>query len=236
MICTSEGRQQVFALALGITHQAESWRSMHVGDVHFKAEFTNGGSWALARPDVNLSQDGDGIVNEHLHPDFGKIRGIYMHTGPDGVERLITRMKWYNRVADMYHKSLRCPQVSTVADTRGIHVMWPAVDIVPWTCAAMPLGRSQTHQVMLARTWSVLRHLGFPSQPHLHPYPHLPAVPKPPVVRKGKGPVVPIVPIPPPIILTDDEDEDYEPESDVDDDDSETSLDNEEFDQDEFIA
>lgn len=67
----------------------------------------------------------------------------------------------------------------------------------------MPLGKSTTQQVMLARSWSVLRHLGFPTQPHTYPYPHLPPVVSDSVQDLEDGGMV----------ESDAEDSDYQPES-----------------------
>lgn len=211
----------------GITSGAASWSSMSIGNVRFEDDGRKGGgSWVLSRPPADLSRDGDGELLEHAHPDFGQIQSIYMHEGPDGVFRLITRMKWYERVLPMYHATLRCPLVSTKAATNEVGVMWPASKIVPWVCMAMPLGKKCSQQVMLARSWSVLRHLGFPTQHHSYPYPHLPPV----VSDKNQDRLDPIME------ETDSEDEDYDPESDENSESEEVSMDEEEFDPNDVIA
>lgn len=213
-----EEAEAAMALA-GITSGAASWRSMFVGKVRFHAEPQNGGSWALARPPCELSRNSDGDLTEHIHPDFGRVLSIYKHKGPDGVYRMITRMKWFERSTHMYHNTLRCPLVSVNAASDEVDVMWPASGIVPWYCMAMPLEKTKTQnkQVMLARSWSVLRHLGFPAQPHYYPYPDLPPVVEDDVQDKCNED------------LADAEDADYETESDPGSDDEEMSMDEEDY-------
>lgn len=210
---------------VGITSGGKAWSSMYVGKVQFEAEPTKGGSWVLARPLNDLSMNGDGEVIEHNHPDFGRVKAIYQHLGPDKVMRIITRMKWYKRAPRIYHETLRCPLVSTEAADDEQDIMYPASGIVPWSCIAMPLGGSatETQQVMLARSWSVLRHLGFPQQPHTYPYPALP-----PVVTDLEQDQHDEA-------LADAEDDDYELESEPESDDSEASMEDEEVDLDEMI-
>lgn len=159
----------------GIEPGAHYYRTMKVGKVQFEAKAPEGGSWVLSRPPLQR------VVNGHVlieRPDFGQIINIYVHVGPDGVSRVITRMKWYKRSREMYHPTLRCPLVSTEEDKRSRDVMWCAKDIVPWTCLGMPDLHVGGRQVMLARSWCILRHLDFPQQAHLYPYPDLdPVVP-----------------------------------------------------------
>lgn len=204
----------------GIEWSANSFKSMTVGNVRFQAN-PDGGSWALSRPPIVRPRTrGEAAVV--LHPDFGQVRSIYQHQGPDQKTRLITSMKWYQRVDPMYDASLRCPLVSTAEDV-GVDVMWLASDLVPWHCMAMPLMtvqrnaretklvKSKTMMVMLARSWSVLRHLGFPVQPHTYPFPDLP-----PVVSDAVQDEVDII-VP---VDTDSDDSDWEPHSEEDNSDS----------------
>lgn len=157
----------------GIEPGAHRYRSMEVGKVHFEAAEREGGSWVLSRPPLPRMVGGRVLVER---PDFGRIKSIYVHVGPDGERRVITRMKWYQRSVDVYHPTLRCPLVSTTEDKNTRDVMWCAKDIVPWTCLAMPDLKVKGRQVMLARSWCVLRHLGFPQQEHTYPYTELPPV------------------------------------------------------------
>lgn len=162
--------------AAGLCSGASSHRSMLVGKVRFKVDPVKGGSWALARPPIQMATNAEGEVIEQ--PDFGQVEGIYSHTGPDGVVRLICNMKWYESVPEgheIYHASLRCPVISQV-ELLGVDEFWCARDIVPWTCMAFPDPRNKHRQIMLARSWSVLRHLGFPDQEYTYPFIGLPAV------------------------------------------------------------
>lgn len=202
--------EEVEMVRFGIEWGADSFKTMTVGNVHFEAR-PSGGSWALARPPVVLpGNPGEAVLVQR--PDFGQVKNVYLHKGPDQKVRLITRMKWYKRIDPMYDPLLRCPLVSTAEDV-DVDVMWPASDIVPWCCMAMPLGKSETTQVMLARSWSVLRHLGFPQQRHSYPFPGLP-----PVIsdeRQNKSVRDIIQPID-----TDSEDLDFDPNSEEDNSDS----------------
>lgn len=171
-----EAGEEAFAKQ-GIKQDAAAFQSMFVGNVRFKADDVFGGSWALARPAKKMAKDDNGEVIEI--PYFGQILNVFKHIGPDQVVRIICKMKWYKQVAegtDIYHPTLLCPMISRHV-LKDVDVMWCAKDIVPWTCFAMPVLRHpQKNQVMLARSWSVLRHLGFPPMPRRYPYTHLPPV------------------------------------------------------------
>lgn len=155
----------------GIERTCAQHKSADVGPVRFKPE-----SWVLARPDQSKMRRG----KTKEAPQFGRVKNFYNHKGPDGVHRLVARMAWHDTVPDgteLYHAEMRCPLISTEV-VKDSYVMWPVQDIVPLVCMAepdldVPAG-SPARLVMLARSWSPLKHLGFKRQWHLYPYPDLP--------------------------------------------------------------
>lgn len=153
----------------GIKWGSVEYRNVDIGPITFKP-----GSWALARPDPRRMRRG----RTREAPQFGKILNIYSHIGPDGDWRLVARMAWHDTVAagtELFHGLVRAPLIS--AHRRDINkdrfVMWQIKDIVPIPCLAERDFDDDSRLIMLARTWSGLRHLGFQKQLHNHPYPDL---------------------------------------------------------------
>lgn len=142
---------------------------VEVGPVRFSGGFgEEQGDWALCRPPTVMQNAEGEMITQ---PEFGRVRAVYTHKGPDEITNLVVRMEWYENVAegkDLYHPEQRNPLVGLEVRKDRLDVMWLAKDLIPLICwAAHDYDLPAERQIMLARDWGVLRVLGFPVQPYL---------------------------------------------------------------------
>lgn len=159
---------------VGISSLARQHDFVEVGPVRFTSGIRDG-DWAMARPPL-VMQNAEGEML--AQPEFGRVQGVFEHEGPDGKTEVVVRMQWFQGVPEgqeLYHPEMRIPMISKLVRRDDIDVMWLAKDLIPLRCWAARDWDVAARQVMLARTWSVLRVLGFPVQPYPdHPYHYLP--------------------------------------------------------------
>lgn len=139
---------------------------VEIGPVRFTADLKEG-EWAMARPPV-VMQNADGEMI--TQPEFGRVQSIYELKGPDGKFCVAIKMQWFEGVEegeDLYHPLLRTPLIGKKPRADRIDIMWLAQDLIPIRCWAARDYDVPARQIMLTRSWGILRHLGFPVQPYI---------------------------------------------------------------------
>lgn len=155
---------------IGIVGDYVPHKYVKVGPVRFTADMRDGeGDWALSRPPL-VMRDAEGEMI--TQPEFGRVKAVYTHMGPNEKVEVVVRMEWYQNVAvgeDLYHPLQRNPLVGLVPRRDRRDVMWLAKDLIPLICWAAPdydRPSGLSRQIMLSRSWGVLRVLGFPPPAH----------------------------------------------------------------------
>lgn len=98
-------------------------------------------------------------------PRFGVFDGVLLHTGPDGIERMLIQVRWHRVSREMYHDVIRAPLAMYGIDAT-LPTLCLAEDIVPFACFAAPDFCNAQRQIVLTyKNWSCLPLLGFPKIP-----------------------------------------------------------------------
>jgi hypothetical protein len=127
-----------FALA-GTEH-----RAAEIGPIKFRV-----GDWFLCKP-----------VEGDRRLWFGMIRRIIRHEGPDGRTYVLFDATWHN-AGTSSNMQLRAPVVPSASTALPHGPMWMTSQVVPVHCWAEPVPhrRNNSHLMMIARTWEVVRHV-----------------------------------------------------------------------------
>jgi hypothetical protein len=136
------------ALVRGFDIYARQHRAVVIGPATLRP-----GSWFLCK-----QQPGDD------KPWFGKVRRILTHHATSGGEpQWLLEAQWFP--AERWHPQLHVPVIKATPTRLSRGPMWPCSNVVPITCFAAPLLERGVprhgEQIVLARTWDILAHMGY---------------------------------------------------------------------------
>lgn len=97
-------------------------------------------------------------------PRFGIFEGLLRHTGPDGVQNLLARVRWHKTCRAMHHHEIEAP-IAMVSVDKTVPDLCLAEDLVPFSCFSAPDPEFSDSQLIIlsVKPWnSCLSLLGFP--------------------------------------------------------------------------